>query len=160
MAKNPTECRQWVETGRGGFRAQVPQLNQASRESHSEIVGVAQWRPDKTVPFDVEALCFVHGTSVKTAMPNLMTPPPGGFVAHVAKTRCTTPSIRHFQPKNAAQALPRGPNLFIVGAPKCGTTAWVEYLRTHPERLDSEAHILTFAALSSAYPCEPVLQSR
>jgi len=23
------------------------------------------------------------------------------------------------------------PNLFIVGAPKCGTTAWVEYLRTH-----------------------------
>lgn len=25
------------------------------------------------------------------------------------------------------------PNLFIVGAPKCGTTAWVEYLRTHPE---------------------------
>jgi hypothetical protein len=24
------------------------------------------------------------------------------------------------------------PNLFIVGAPKCGTTAWVEYLRTHP----------------------------
>jgi hypothetical protein len=26
-----------------------------------------------------------------------------------------------------------GPNLFIVGAPKCGTTAWVEYLRTHPD---------------------------
>jgi len=25
------------------------------------------------------------------------------------------------------------PNLFIVGAPKCGTTAWFEYLRTHPE---------------------------
>src|SRR5829696_5300628 len=25
------------------------------------------------------------------------------------------------------------PNLFIVGAPKCGTTAWVEYLRTHPD---------------------------
>jgi len=25
------------------------------------------------------------------------------------------------------------PNLFIVGAPKCGTTAWAEYLRTHPE---------------------------
>lgn len=24
------------------------------------------------------------------------------------------------------------PNLFIVGAPKCGTTAWVEYLRSHP----------------------------
>ena len=23
-------------------------------------------------------------------------------------------------------------NLFIVGAPKCGTTAWVEYLRAHP----------------------------
>ena len=24
------------------------------------------------------------------------------------------------------------PNFFIVGAPKCGTTAWVEYLRSHP----------------------------
>ena len=25
------------------------------------------------------------------------------------------------------------PNLFIVGAPKCGTTAWVDYLKDHPE---------------------------
>lgn len=25
------------------------------------------------------------------------------------------------------------PNLFIVGAPKCGTTAWVSYLGTHPD---------------------------
>lgn len=25
------------------------------------------------------------------------------------------------------------PNLFIVGAPKCGTTAWYEYLRSHPD---------------------------
>jgi len=25
------------------------------------------------------------------------------------------------------------PNLFIVGAPKCGTTAWVEYLGSHPD---------------------------
>lgn len=25
------------------------------------------------------------------------------------------------------------PNLFIVGAPKCGTTAWVEYLSRHPD---------------------------
>ncbi len=25
------------------------------------------------------------------------------------------------------------PNLFIVGAPKCGTTAWVSYLSRHPE---------------------------
>lgn len=25
------------------------------------------------------------------------------------------------------------PNLFIVGAPKCGTTAWYEYLRSHPK---------------------------
>jgi hypothetical protein len=24
-------------------------------------------------------------------------------------------------------------NLFIVGAPKCGTTAWFEYLRSHPD---------------------------
>jgi hypothetical protein len=34
---------------------------------------------------------------------------------------------------NPAHAKPRLPNLFIVGAPKCGTTAWVEYLRTHPD---------------------------
>lgn len=27
----------------------------------------------------------------------------------------------------------RRPNLFIVGAPKCGTTAWTDYLRTHPD---------------------------
>src|SRR4051812_262199 len=24
-------------------------------------------------------------------------------------------------------------NLLIVGAPKCGTTAWFEYLRSHPD---------------------------
>ena len=24
------------------------------------------------------------------------------------------------------------PTFFIIGAPKCGTTAWVRYLRTHP----------------------------
>lgn len=34
---------------------------------------------------------------------------------------------------NAAHASQRTPNLLIVGAPKCGTTAWVEYLRTHPD---------------------------
>jgi hypothetical protein len=27
----------------------------------------------------------------------------------------------------------RKPNLFIVGAMKCGTTAWYEYLRSHPD---------------------------
>jgi sulfotransferase family protein len=32
-----------------------------------------------------------------------------------------------------AAPVTRVPNLFIVGAPKCGTTAWVEYLRTHPD---------------------------
>lgn len=25
------------------------------------------------------------------------------------------------------------PNFFLVGAPKCGTSAWVSYLRTHPD---------------------------
>jgi hypothetical protein len=25
------------------------------------------------------------------------------------------------------------PNLFIVGAPKCGTTEWVHYLKSHPD---------------------------
>jgi hypothetical protein len=27
----------------------------------------------------------------------------------------------------------RKPNFFIVGAPKCGTSAWFEYLRSHPD---------------------------
>ena len=31
------------------------------------------------------------------------------------------------------------PNLFIVGAPKCGTTAWHEYLGQHPDISFSEA---------------------
>jgi hypothetical protein len=34
---------------------------------------------------------------------------------------------------DAANAAGRLANLFIVGAPKCGTTAWVEYLRSHPD---------------------------
>jgi hypothetical protein len=34
---------------------------------------------------------------------------------------------------NRSIASPRLPNLFIVGAPKCGTTAWAEYLRSHPD---------------------------
>jgi hypothetical protein len=31
------------------------------------------------------------------------------------------------------------PNLFIVGAPKCGTTAWVKYLGSHPRIFFSKA---------------------
>lgn len=38
--------------------------------------------------------------------------------------------------------------------------ALVRYLRAHPDRLDSDAHVLTFAALSDAYPCEPLPQGR
>jgi len=34
---------------------------------------------------------------------------------------------------SATHAPPRLANLFIVGAPKCGTTAWFEYLRSHPD---------------------------
>ena len=30
------------------------------------------------------------------------------------------------------------PNFFVVGGPKCGTTAMVEYLRTHPDVFISE----------------------
>lgn len=37
----------------------------------------------------------------------------------------------------SAKAVVR-PNLFIVGAPKCGTTAWVSYLGTHPAIYFSE----------------------
>ena len=31
----------------------------------------------------------------------------------------------------------------------------VDYLRTHPERLDAPGHVLLFAALTQAYPCRP-----
>jgi hypothetical protein len=34
---------------------------------------------------------------------------------------------------SAGRAQPPLPNLFIVGAPKCGTTAWAEYLGAHPD---------------------------
>ena len=36
-------------------------------------------------------------------------------------------------PVNAASGRPGKANFFIVGAPKCGTTAWYEYLRSHPD---------------------------
>lgn len=38
------------------------------------------------------------------------------------------------------------PNLFIVGAPKCGTTAWFRYLDTHPEIFISEVKETSFFA--------------
>jgi hypothetical protein len=41
----------------------------------------------------------------------------------------------------------RKANLFIVGAPKCGTTAWVEYLRTHPDIFFPESKEDCFFAL-------------
>jgi len=37
-------------------------------------------------------------------------------------------------------------NLFIVGAPKCGTTAWFRYLSTHPQIFFSEVKEPTFFA--------------
>jgi hypothetical protein len=33
--------------------------------------------------------------------------------------------------------------------------AVVNYLAAHPERLDTDAHILVFSALSTAFPCMP-----
>ena len=36
-----------------------------------------------------------------------------------------------------------------------GVPALTNYLRTHPDRLIQRAHLLLFAALSSAYPCKP-----
>lgn len=41
-----------------------------------------------------------------------------------------------------------------------GVAALVRYLRAHPDRLESDAHVLIFAAFSDAYPCEPLPQSR
>lgn len=49
--------------------------------------------------------------------------------------------------------LPRRPNFFIVGAPKCGTTALYEYLRPHPNIFMSkvkEPHF--FASDLGTYP--------
>jgi hypothetical protein len=37
--------------------------------------------------------------------------------------------------------------------------ALVEYFRAHPERLDADSHILAFAALSYAFPCQPMPQN-
>jgi hypothetical protein len=34
--------------------------------------------------------------------------------------------------------------------------AVVEYFRAHPERLDADSHVLIFAALSYAFPCQPI----
>ena len=34
----------------------------------------------------------------------------------------------------------------------------VEYLRAHPDRLDAQAHVLLFSALTSAYPCQPAAE--
>jgi hypothetical protein len=34
--------------------------------------------------------------------------------------------------------------------------AVVQYLRAHPERLDTDSHVLIFAALSYAFPCQPM----
>jgi len=42
---------------------------------------------------------------------------------------------------------PRLPNLFIVGAPKCGTTAWAEYLGSHPDIFFPEHKDQCFFAL-------------
>lgn len=38
------------------------------------------------------------------------------------------------------------PNLFIVGAPKCGTTAWFRYLDSHPDIFFSQAKEPTYFA--------------
>jgi hypothetical protein len=41
--------------------------------------------------------------------------------------------MKRFEDRHPVSALRRIPNLFIVGAPKCGTTAWFEYLGSHPD---------------------------
>jgi O-antigen/teichoic acid export membrane protein len=45
--------------------------------------------------------------------------------------KINTTIIPIFRHRSTEAALLR-PNLFIVGAPKCGTTAWAQYLSTHP----------------------------
>src|SRR5258705_12292047 len=48
---------------------------------------------------------------------------------------------------NPPDAPQRLPNLFIVGAPKCGTTAWAEYLGSHPDIFFPEHKDQCFFAL-------------
>jgi len=31
----------------------------------------------------------------------------------------------------------------------------VDYLRAHPDRLEEDAHLLVFLALTAAFPCKP-----
>lgn len=55
--------------------------------------------------------------------------------------------------ENCEKSLPAKPNFFIVGAPKCGTTALYEYLRPHPNIFMAkvkEPHF--FAKDLGAYP--------
>lgn len=42
-------------------------------------------------------------------------------------------AIRRSSPRSHAPCMPRWPNLFIAGAPKCGTTALARYLGSHPD---------------------------
>jgi hypothetical protein len=52
---------------------------------------------------------------------------------------------------------PRKVNFFIVGAPKCGTTAWFEYLRSHPDIFIPEVKEPSFFALD--FPGEALVRS-
>ncbi len=36
-----------------------------------------------------------------------------------------------------------------------GVPIVVEYLQSHPDRLEEDAHLLVFLALTAAYPCKP-----
>lgn len=51
-----------------------------------------------------------------------------------------------FMPRRTRTAGTEGakPNFFIVGAPKCGTTAWMGYLSSHPDVFISEVKETTF----------------
>jgi hypothetical protein len=53
---------------------------------------------------------------------------------------------------------PRVPNLFIIGAPKCGTTALYEYLRTHPNVFMSRIKEPHF--LAADFPTYRTIQRR
>ena len=47
---------------------------------------------------------------------------------------------------------PRKPNFFIVGGPKCGTTALYEYLRLHPNIFLARPKETSFFIKSREYP--------
>ena len=58
-----------------------------------------------------------------------------------------------FDPKGISKEMTQGewPNVFVVGAPKCGTTSFHAYLSQHPEVFTSQQKELHFFSRKSLF---------